>query len=394
MTVMTETRPVNFKSAAQIAAEVAEQLDAENPVLAGWDVYGLTTAYEERPPLREIVHGILAEASLNVVFGAPGSLKSMLLADMCACIVAGKPWLEHMPGQPTTVAPLPTAQTGILWIDFDNGRRRTHDRMAAIGRAHGLPVDAPMLYTSMPTPWLDAGDRVQLFHLTRLIETRHIGAIFVDNLGLVAGKADENSADMSTVMGNLRWFADATGCAVTMIHHQRKTGSGDDSIRKGETLRGHSSIEASLDFALHVDRRDGNQVILTPTKTRDAVVFERAGAMFTYEHKPDSTILHTARFFGYSVDGKADREMAEIKSIVLDIAAEQPGLNQTDLVTAVRDNMAGSTGKTPGINRVRAGIQQLSEDGKLEIREAPKDAKRRNTEYLHYRKISTYDSHL
>jgi len=55
MTVMTETRPVNFKSAAQIAAEVAEQLDAENPVLAGWDVYGLTTAYEERPPLREIV---------------------------------------------------------------------------------------------------------------------------------------------------------------------------------------------------------------------------------------------------------------------------------------------------------------------------------------------------
>lgn len=374
-----------FATPGELRNDAAARLDDENPILSGWDVYGLDTAYQTRPPLREIVHGILAEASLNVVFGAPGSLKSMLLADMCACIVMGKPWLEHMPDAPASVAPLPTLATPVLWIDFDNGRRRTHDRFAAIGRAHGLPPDAPFYYTSMPTPWLDASNRVQLLHLSRLIEKRSIGAIFADNLGLISGSADENSADMSAVMGNLRWLADDTGCASTLIHHQRKTGSGDDSIRKGETLRGHSSIEASLDFALHVDRRDGNQVILTPTKTRDAVVFEKAGAMFTYEHAPDSTLLQTARFFGYSVDGKADREMNEIKATVLDIAADTPGLNQTDLVTATRDYMAGATGKTPGVNRVRAGIQQLAEAGRLEIREAPKDSKRRNTEYLHYR---------
>lgn len=376
MNAMTDVIP-NFMTAEEV-------LDADNPILSGWDIFGLADAYEERAPLREIVQGVLAEASLNVVFGAPGSLKSMLLADMCACVAGGRPWLQWLPDFPAAIEPLRTEPGAVLWIDFDNGRRRTHDRFAAIGRAYGLPATAPINYASMPTPWMDASDRVQMLRLCRLIETRKITAMVVDNLGLVSGNAEENSADMSSVMGNLRWLADTTGCAITMIHHQRKSGSGDDSIRKGETLRGHSSIEASLDFALHVDRREGNQVILTPTKTRDAIVFEQAGALFTYEHKPNSTIMHLARFYGYSVDGKADRELAQIKATVMDVVRDTPALNQGDLVNTVRDRMAAMNGKAPGINRVRGAIEQLTEAGKIEVRQAPRDGKRPREERLHY----------
>lgn len=361
-------------------------LDSDNPILDGWELFGLATAYEERPPVKEIVRGVLSEASLNIVFGAPGSLKSMILADMCACIVAGRPWLEAMPDTIAPMEPLPTAQGAVLWVDFDNGRRRTHDRIGAVGRAYGLPADAPFRYTSMPDPWLNATKRIQLLHLTRLIEKQHITAVVFDNLGLIIGDAEENSADMAPVMGNLRWLADTTGAALTLIHHQRKSGSGDDSIRKGETLRGHSSIEASLDFALHVDRKDGDQVLLTPTKTRDAVTFDQAGAMFTYEHKPNSTIMHTARFFGYSVDSAASRELAQIKATIADVVHSDPGLNQMSLVTAVRDRMAGMVGKPAGINKVRDAIRQMSERGDLRIQQAPKSSDSQRLEYRHYPK--------
>lgn len=359
-------------------------LDADNPILDNWELFGLATAYEERPPVKEIVRGVLSEASLNIVFGAPGSLKSMILADMCACIVSGRPWLEAMPDTIAPMDPLPTAQGAVLWVDFDNGRRRTHDRIGAVGRAYGLPADAPFRYTSMPDPWLNATKRIQLLHLTRLIEKQHITAVVFDNLGLIIGDAEENSADMAPVMGNLRWLADTTGAALTLIHHQRKSGSGDDSIRKGETLRGHSSIEASLDFALHVDRKDGDQVLLTPTKTRDAVTFDQAGAMFTYEHKPNSTIMHTARFFGYSVDSAASRELAQIKATIADVVHSDPGLNQMALVTAVRDRMAGMAGKPAGINKVRDAIRQMCESGFIRTQQAPKTVNSPRTEYLHY----------
>jgi hypothetical protein len=384
---MTEAREKPHPSLDDALANFAtadDLLDQDNPILEGWDIYGLATAYEERPPVREVVQGVLSEASLNIVFGAPGSLKSMMLADMCACIVAGRPWLESMPNQQAPLEPLRTERGAVLWVDFDNGRRRTHDRMSAIGHGHGLPVDAPLLYTSMPTPWINASKRLQLAHLTRLIERNRITAVVFDNLGLIIGDAEENSADMAPVMGNLRWLADTTGAAITLIHHQRKSGSTDDGIRKGETIRGHSSIEASLDFALHIERKPGDQILLTPVKTRDAVIFEQAGALFTYQHKPDSTIMDAARFWGYSVDSAASRELAQIKATIKDVVQSTPGLNQKSLIDAVRDRFAGMGAKTPAISKIRAAITQLAESGTIVAQPSEKTADKPRIEYLHF----------
>lgn len=384
MTDARESPPPSISEALGNFATADDLLDQDNPILDGWEVFGLAKAYEERPPIREIVHGVLSEASLNLVFGAPGSLKSMMLADMCACIVAGRPWLQSMPNQPEALDPFRTEQGAVLWVDFDNGRRRTHDRMGAIGRGHDLPPDAPFSYTSMPTPWIDASKRIQLFHLCRLIERNHITAIVFDNLGLIIGDADENSADMAPVMGNLRWLADTTGAAVNLIHHQRKSGSSDDGIRKGETIRGHSSIEASLDFALHIERKPGDQILLTPVKTRDAVTFEQAGALFTYQHKDDSTIMQSAKFFGYSVDSAASRELAQIKATIKDVVQSTPGVNQRALVDGVRDRMAGTTGKAAAINKVRDAIRQLTESGDVIVQPTEKTANNPRIEYLHF----------
>ena len=61
--------------------EVAAR-DAAGPLLEQWHLYSLADAYAPRSPRRYVVDGLLPYPSLSVVYGGPGSLKSMLLADL------------------------------------------------------------------------------------------------------------------------------------------------------------------------------------------------------------------------------------------------------------------------------------------------------------------------
>ena len=120
--------------------------------------------------------------SLSVVYGASGSLKSMLLADAMANVVKGRSWL----GREVIKAPA-------LWVDFDNGKRRTHERMEAIARHLDLPEDAPFYYVSMPHPPLDAGNQDSIAELQNRIESKGIKLLIIDNLKLISPNQDENS---------------------------------------------------------------------------------------------------------------------------------------------------------------------------------------------------------
>src|SRR5690606_1388399 len=123
---------------------LAEEVGAEPVLLAGWEVRSLHHARQERPPLVYLVDKLIPLPSLTIVYGAPGSLKSMLLSDLCCCVAAGTPWLAPMPGD--SVKPgltLKTTQAPVLWIDYDNGVRYVDERFDALSKAHGLSPDDP-----------------------------------------------------------------------------------------------------------------------------------------------------------------------------------------------------------------------------------------------------------
>jgi len=355
-----------------------------------WQIFTLSDAYQERPPLKYYVDGVFHEASLNLVFGAPGSLKSMLLADMAANVTMGKPWLSPLPTVESQGGrSFQTVQTSVLWVDYDNGRRRTHERFSAIGKGHELPIDAPIHYVSMGTPWLDmsldSGEesdpralRAGAIALMELIEARGYRLVIVDNLGLISGSADENSVEMKTVMGNLRNVADLTGAAIVVIHHQRKGGAGGG--RSGDAMRGSSSIEAALDLALWVERTDKSTVTVTATKERGAEV-PTFGAQFTYQHRPGTHDLETARFWSAKIETAEDKEDRTIALMVLDVLknateAGYPRLKQGTIVERVsdHDDMA-LFGKKPGVNRVRSLLSQMVSDGKLTEESGERGAK-------------------
>ena len=357
--------------------------DGKPSALIGkWVPETLAAAYADDSPIEFLIDGLLPIPSLSIVYGGPGSLKSMVLADMAVCVAAGKVWLEALPGDSGGGVSFVTHQAPVLWLDYDNGEKRTRRRMAAIGRGHEVPGDAALHYISMAMPWLDASKVELIEEVYKFIVTGGYKLVIIDNLGLVNGGIEENSNQMSQVMSSLRWLSEKANCAVIAIHHQRKgstNGSASDAgTRKGDSLRGHSTIEASLDLALLIERRGReDSIIAYPTKTRDFHRFDFFGALWSFEHYPEDDRMKWGRFWSRSV---ATGEEAVNMAIMVQAKVELRGRDWTaaaEIVQLVRDSMAAKPGgKAPGINKVRGLLREMGQEGMLMVR-----GKTKNLEY-------------
>jgi len=328
-----------------------------------WKAFTLADAYLERPPLEYIAAGLFPLPSLNIVYGAPGTFKSMIMADLAICVAAGELWLppaEWMPG----ATGFATKRTPSMWIDFDNGARPTHERIGALARARNLPPTTPIYYYSLPMPWLDASKPESIGDLINRINSKGAQLVVIDNLGLISGGAAEGTEAMIPIMGALRQLAEATGAAIVVIHHQRKTGQ--INARAGESLRGHSSIEASLDLAILVEREEGSKIItLKSTKTRGVDVYPFS-AEFTFDHKPNTVELLTAKFWGLAVEDTTSDRAIE-KTILESLSTE--AINQTALVKAVKER------GIQGTNRILGMIKRLENSKKVKVEVGAKNAK-------------------
>jgi hypothetical protein len=358
---------------AQVSRQyIGDQLNPDEGDRADpWQVYTLADAYAPRPPVEYVAANLFALPSLNIVYAPPGTLKSMLMADLAICAAGGIDWLPPASwitngGQATAIK---TVQAPTMWLDFDNGRRRTHDRIAALARARNLPEDAQIYYYSMPSPWLQADDKGSIGALSLRIQSLNAKLVIIDNLGVVSGDADENSGEMVTVMSHFRQVAEETGAAIVLIHHQRK---GNGTIgRAGDNLRGHSSIEASLDLALNVDREElADTVTIKATKNRGADVLPFS-AVFTYEDDPAGELM-TAKFYGIVTEDT--KSGAAIEREIL-AALYGSALNKTDLKKAVKEALPDV-----GVVRISDFIDRLAANGKLKV-----SSGKNNTEKIYSR---------
>jgi len=319
-----------------------------------WQAFTMADAYQVRPPIEGILNNrgnpIFELPSLNMIYGPPGSLKSFLLQDLLTCAAGGNVWLPAAPDHPGLG--YTTRQSSVMWLDFDNGQRRTHDRFCALGTAHQLPPSASLTYYSMPTPWLQSTDAVAMDNLIRRIHKTGAALICVDNLGTVLGTADENSSEMTRVMSNFRRVAETTRAAIIIIHHQRK-GTGFEG-RAGDSVRGHSSIEAALDLVLRIERDDTQPVItIRATKNRGADI-PVIRCLFTFENN-SAGIMQSAVFYGL---GEDDCKMDAIEARILESLKTRPE-NKTALARRINE----STGL--GLNQVRSLIDSMIAQGKI-----------------------------
>lgn len=337
----------------------------DGPLPPRWIFRNLENARTPRAPTEYIVDKYLATHTLNILYGAPGSLKSMIALSLGLCVAGGLSWLPGLFGGDKGAVVI---KSPVIWIDLDNGTRRTDERVDAMSKAMRLPDDAPFYYLSMPTPSLVATDVQSMGMLHDEIEHLKARMVVIDNLGLITGTVEENSAEMAQVMKNFRWIAEQTGAAFLILHHQRKGGA--NGSRAGDALRGHSSIEAAIDLALHAVREaNTNQVSLRSTKTRGVDV-PNAVMEFNYEHVGNTNDLSNAYFTAVATR----RNSLLLKQSLISFAeGNSPhGIPKNRLRELVYDDLAGEFSH----GKIRAEMEHLIEvTGELGITEGKQGAK-------------------
>ena len=334
---------------------------------AGWRWLTLQDAYSERPPREYIVEKLLPIPSLTAIYGAPGGLKTMMVMDMAMAIIAGHPFLDPLPGM-DRVSPFVTAPAPVMWIDVDNGERRSLDRMKALAQARGIPEDGPFYFVSFPTPPFVASKLDSVDFIIENAIAGEVRLVVFDNLGTISGGADENSAQMVEVMSGLRQIAERANCAVVVIHHRNKGSAIGTGGRKGNALRGHSSIEGALDLALLVDREEGEDVItIESTKTRDIPVWPFE-AMWTYQQDEQGELIG-GRFYGLGRPEKDDESRpANERAYEYIIISLEDNTSQTDIVALCK---AAKIGR----NAALTALEQLERDKLAEVTRGERNAK-------------------
>ena len=347
------------KRDAQYLLNNLEKVPDETP--DAWQPLTMSYFYQARQAVIYTLEGIIKEKSLNIVYGPPGDMKSMLMQDLAICTAMGKPWLEVAPWQKGGHA-IRTAQGPVIWLDYDMGEDLLYERFRALGKQHKAPEDLPLKVYSFPTPPFNASDAASV----AVFSARASGArlIIIDNLGTVSGGIEENSSAMIGVMSNLRWLSKETGAAVIAIHHQRK--SNGLSGRAGDALRGHSSIESSLDIALQVDREPySDQVTIKSTKTRTREV-PPFTAYFAYTHN-QAKELETAQFYSIEPEDLLSNYAIERE---IKAALEYGPMVQNDLWQAVKAALPDV-----GRPRILELIRKLEAANKLKMTPGAKNSK-------------------
>lgn len=324
---------------------------AQDAILAKrWRVLGIGDLLQPPKPPKYLIDGMIRSPGLVSVYGVPGDLKTMICLDMAVAVASGQPWLAPLPGIGTG-GDYGVQQGPVLILDQDNGADRLKERFGALLRARNA-LDAPVHAICLPRPIFDASKPEDADLLASQIA--RLGAVLciVDNLGTVSGGRDENSSQMVDVMANLRWIADQTESVLGIIHHARKGNGAGAGGREGDRLRGHSSIEASLDLALIVERSDDDLTIRS-TKTRDNPV-KPFVARWTYDLDDHGALL-CARFWHICTTGPKTPEYVKIAGGLPDLLkARLDAPNQTQLVKMIGDTHGAS--KNTAIEAIRNAV--------------------------------------
>lgn len=217
---------------------------------------------ESLPPLEWMVGedraGILPAGALLGVFGAPGSGKSFIAADLActiSCTVREKAptWLGN------------TIRTGPVVYVIAEGVNGFTLRIPAWRMKHCVDTQTLALHFCKEPVNLSTGEDVS--HILRAIDRLHDAPQLVvfDTLARCSVGADENSAqDMGLVIDRAARIVRETGASVLLAHHSKK----DDDIERGSI-----AFRGAVDTLCLCRDDEGEGHVLSCEKQKDADPF-------------------------------------------------------------------------------------------------------------------------
>ena len=235
--MMEDDKIVEFASIARPSAN-------SRPVRSSRFEFTLFDDIDEAPRKHWLMRDVLGAGELSIVYGAPGSGKSVVVADMAAHVAAGLPWAGKA-----------TRQGAVVYLAAERGAL-VKRRLAAWRKRHGL--------TRLPLAVIEAGadlcmqnvDTDRLIGTCRDIQDKTgcpVTWIIVDTVAQTLAGGDENSGrDMGRLVSNLARLQRETRAHVTAIHH---VPHGDQA-----RMRGHGVLLGAADATFSVENDTESKV--------------------------------------------------------------------------------------------------------------------------------------
>lgn len=192
-------------------------------------------------PLSWAIKSIIPVAGTGLIVGQSTAGKSFVSVDLLACVSLGLPWFGHR-----------VRARPVLYVALE-GQAGVKGRVEAWERVHrqSLPDGFRIMLTRLEL----VRDADRLSEMI-CVEGMEGAMIVIDTLAQASPGMDENSSsDMSRTIDALHRIQAATGGVVIGVHHMGK------DVSRG--ARGHSSLYASCDFVLAVQRDGDNRFVST-----------------------------------------------------------------------------------------------------------------------------------
>lgn len=208
-----------------------------------------------------LVEGVFGLGDMGMLYGPPGSGKTFVVIDMLFSCCVGQQWAMRF-NVNRTLNVAYCAGEGVSGLA---------QRFAAAAHFYGV-TSLPnfTFFDLVPQLYTEAGIESELATINRFIaewqarqekgEANPLDLLVLDTFHSATAGADENSAkDMGKVLHLLRLASKTLGCAVLLVHHSNKAGTGE---------RGSSALRGAMDFMIEI-RDCGSKYIMSCEKIKD-----------------------------------------------------------------------------------------------------------------------------
>jgi hypothetical protein len=210
---------------------------------------------EQLLPIEWLLHDMLPEGSVSVLYGRGGRGKSFLAVDWALCIAAGESWFGH-----------PVKQGSVVYIAAEGARGLRTRMLAWKQHRNRSGCSLPLFVLPDAVQLLDADDQETLLHAVDDLHARPV-LIVIDTLAKCTAGADENSGqEIGRALAAATIIARTTQAHILLVHHATKS--------DGSGPRGHSRLYDDVDTVLHLTRAHRGPITLHCEKQRDEEEFK------------------------------------------------------------------------------------------------------------------------
>lgn len=193
----------------------------------------------DEPPW--LVEGLWGSGAVGLIGGAPKCCKSWLSLEMALAVASGRPCL----GRFAVPSPGPA-----LVFAAEDAPLQVRERLEGLSRIRGARFeDLDVGLIVEPCLRLDRPE--DLVRLRMTLDRRRPRILVLDPYVRLQRADENNSTEVSTILGALRELSRQFALSIVLVHHARKS----PADQAGQALRGSSDFHAWGDSNLYLARR-------------------------------------------------------------------------------------------------------------------------------------------